>query len=73
MGESGTTNPRPSVNHGAPKGAKRPCADGTHNVYLHEVLDTWFEGTVKPRLTGRAFLIRYAPIVSRPNAQGRWV
>ena len=30
------------------------------NVYLHEVLDTWFEGTVKPRLTGRAFLIRYA-------------
>ena len=30
------------------------------NVYLHEVLDTWFEGTVKPRLRGRAFLIRYA-------------
>ena len=30
------------------------------NGYLHEVLDTWFERTVKPRLTGRAFLIRYA-------------
>ena len=30
------------------------------NVYLHEVLDTWFEGTVQPRLRGRAFLIRYA-------------
>jgi RNA-directed DNA polymerase len=30
------------------------------NVYLHYVLDTWFEREVKPRLTGRAFLIRYA-------------
>lgn len=30
------------------------------NIYLHEVLDQWFEGEVKPRLRGRAFLIRYA-------------
>jgi group II intron reverse transcriptase/maturase len=30
------------------------------NAYLHEVLDTWFERTVKPRLTGQAHLIRYA-------------
>lgn len=30
------------------------------NVYLHEVLDKWFEQTVKPRLSGRAFLVRYA-------------
>lgn len=30
------------------------------NAYLHEVLDTWFEYTVKPRLKGRAELIRYA-------------
>ena len=30
------------------------------NVYLHEVLDAWFERTVKPRLQGRASLIRYA-------------
>lgn len=30
------------------------------NIYLHEVLDTWFERTVKPRLKGRASLIRYA-------------
>jgi group II intron reverse transcriptase/maturase len=30
------------------------------NVYLHEVLDKWFEHTVKPRLRGRAFLVRYA-------------
>jgi group II intron reverse transcriptase/maturase len=30
------------------------------NVYLHEVLDRWFEREVKPRLRGRAWLIRYA-------------
>jgi RNA-directed DNA polymerase len=30
------------------------------NVYLHEVLDKWFEAEVKPRLKGRGFLIRYA-------------
>jgi RNA-directed DNA polymerase len=30
------------------------------NVYLHYVLDDWFEREVKPRLGGHAFLIRYA-------------
>lgn len=30
------------------------------NILLHEVLDVWFEEVVKPRLKGRAFLIRYA-------------
>jgi RNA-directed DNA polymerase len=30
------------------------------NVYLHYVLDVWFEREVKPRLKGRAFLTRYA-------------
>jgi RNA-directed DNA polymerase len=30
------------------------------NVYLHEVLDVWFEHEVKPRLGGRATLVRYA-------------
>lgn len=30
------------------------------NIYLHEVVDRWFEGEVKPRLGGRAVLIRYA-------------
>lgn len=30
------------------------------NIYLHDVLDVWFEREVKPRLKGRAFLIRYA-------------
>lgn len=30
------------------------------NVYLHHVLDTWFEDEIKPRLRGEAFLVRYA-------------
>jgi len=30
------------------------------NLYLHEVLDRWFYREVKPRLGGRAFLVRYA-------------
>jgi group II intron reverse transcriptase/maturase len=30
------------------------------NVFLHYVLDAWFEEEVKPRLRGRAYLIRYA-------------
>ena len=30
------------------------------NIYLHEVLDQWFDTVVKPRLRGRALLIRYA-------------
>lgn len=30
------------------------------NIFLHEVLDIWFERDVKPRLKGRAVMIRYA-------------
>ena len=30
------------------------------NIFLHYVLDEWFEREVQPRLKGRAFLIRYA-------------
>ena len=30
------------------------------NIFLHEVLDTWFEREVKPRLRGRTHLFRYA-------------
>lgn len=30
------------------------------NIYLHEVLDRWFEEEVKPRLAGRAFIVRFA-------------
>lgn len=45
------------------------------NAYLHEVLDTWFERTVKPRLKGRASLIRYAddavPVFAREEGARR--
>jgi group II intron reverse transcriptase/maturase len=30
------------------------------NVYMHAVLDVWFDGEVKPRLRGPAHLVRYA-------------
>jgi group II intron reverse transcriptase/maturase len=30
------------------------------NIYLHEVLDVWFEETVRPRLDGEAALMRFA-------------
>jgi group II intron reverse transcriptase/maturase len=30
------------------------------NIYLHEVLDEWFVNEVRPRLKGRATLVRYA-------------
>lgn len=30
------------------------------NIYLHYALDLWFEKQVKPRMKGRAMLIRYA-------------
>ena len=30
------------------------------NIYLHTVLDRWFEESVKPNIRGRAYLIRYA-------------
>jgi RNA-directed DNA polymerase len=30
------------------------------NIYLHHVLDEWFETAVRPRLKGRCMLVRYA-------------
>lgn len=30
------------------------------NIYLHEVLDAWFERDVRPRMKGQAHLFRYA-------------
>lgn len=29
------------------------------NIFLHHILDQWFEEAVKPRLQGRAYLVRY--------------
>ena len=43
---------------GAPQGGV--LSPTLSNVYLHEVLDEWFEHEVKPRLRGRAFEVRYA-------------
>jgi group II intron reverse transcriptase/maturase len=34
------------------------------NIYLHEVLDRWFEDVVRPRLEGNAFLVRFADDVA---------
>lgn len=30
------------------------------NIYLHEVIDVWFEDTAKPRLNGKSFMVRFA-------------
>lgn len=30
------------------------------NIYLHHAVDVWFEEQVKPRMRGRAFMVRYA-------------
>ena len=30
------------------------------NIFLHDVLDLWFERVVKPRMEGQAFLVRFA-------------
>jgi group II intron reverse transcriptase/maturase len=30
------------------------------NIYLHHVLDTWFEDMARPKLRGEAFMVRYA-------------
>jgi len=43
---------------GVPQGAS--LSPLLANVYLHYVLDQWFERDVKPRMKGEAYLIRYA-------------
>jgi len=43
---------------GAPQGGV--ASPLLSNVFLHYVLDLWFERDVKPRLCQRAFLVRYA-------------
>ena len=43
---------------GVPQGAS--LSPLLANVYLHYVLDEWFEQEVKPRLSGEAYIIRFA-------------
>jgi group II intron reverse transcriptase/maturase len=47
-----------ATEEGVPQGAS--LSPLLANVYLHHVLDQWFERDVKPRLGGEAYLIRYA-------------
>ena len=43
---------------GSPQGGViSPCLS---NIFLHHVLDEWFEGEVRPRLKGRCTLVRFA-------------
>jgi group II intron reverse transcriptase/maturase len=43
---------------GSPQGGViSPCLS---NIFLHHVLDEWFENEVKPRLKGKSTLVRYA-------------
>jgi RNA-directed DNA polymerase len=41
-------------------GQGQPISPLLANIYLHDVLDEWFESEVKPRLRGEAYEIRFA-------------
>ena len=43
---------------GTPQGA--PISPILANIFLHEVLDEWFQNVVRPRMNGNCFLVRYA-------------
>ena len=47
-----------ATEEGVPQGAS--LSPLLANVYLHYVLDDWFEREVKPRLNGEAYLMRFA-------------
>jgi RNA-directed DNA polymerase len=54
MEQERITNPDSGVAQGA------VVSPMLSNIYLHEVLDSWFEREVKPRMRGRAFMVRFA-------------
>jgi group II intron reverse transcriptase/maturase len=43
---------------GTPQGA--PISPMLANIFLHEVLDQWFQNEVRPRMKGNCFLVRFA-------------
>ena len=53
---------------GSPQGSV--CSPLLANVYVHEVLDTWFETVVQAHCRGKVVLYRYADDCA-PRAQGR--
>lgn len=59
--KAGVMEPEGEVIHpvtGSPQGGV--VSPVLANVYLHYVLDRWFEHVVKPRCRGKAMLCRYA-------------
>ena len=55
---AGRRGPSRPPKHGTPQGGV--ISPLLANIFLHYVLDEWFEQEVRPRLKGEAFLIRYA-------------
>jgi RNA-directed DNA polymerase len=53
---------------GTPQGA--PISPILANIFLHTVLDEWFQTEVKPRMKGKCFIVRYADDCA-PRAQDK--